>query len=191
MKTFDSSYKEINRPLLILDLDETLIFATTEEKDFKCNFMVFEYFVHLRPYLKQFLENARVRYDIAIWSAGTPDYVNNIAKEIMPPDLIPIFIWSRDRCTLRRDFDTDELFYRKDLKKATTKGYPLSKMLIVEDSRRNVQSFYGNAIYIKPFTGEDQDTELKLLSIYLEKLSNCTDFRSVEKRNWRAETLQL
>lgn len=174
------------RPLLILDVDETLIHASTAALEFPSDFVVSDYAVIKRPKLETFLADRSKHYDISIWSAGTEDYVNQIVQEIVPPSVRPVFVWCRDRCTQRRDLETDEYFYQKDLKKVKKFGYPLSRVLIVEDARKNVQLHYGNAVYVQPFYGNPMDCELEELGPFLDHLSTRDDFRKIEKRNWRA-----
>ena len=45
---------------------------------------------------------------------------------------------------------------------------------------------YGNAVYVQPFEGEEEDEELPRLLQYLQSLADETDFRKVEKRGWRS-----
>ena len=49
-------FKNEEKILLILDVDETLVFATEKELSRKADFIVFDYHVYKRPYLNQFLE---------------------------------------------------------------------------------------------------------------------------------------
>lgn len=174
-----------SRPLLILDLDETLISAA-ESESIAGDFIVFGYSVIRRPFVSEFLCDAGKHFDIAIWSSGTTDYVQAILGKILPVGIIPVFVWCRDRCTARKNFETDEIVYLKDLKKVEKRGYSLSKVLIVEDNRANVQRYYGNAIYVAPFHGDHSDIELQKLLPFLIDISQAKDFRSLEKRNWRA-----
>ena len=44
---------------------------------------------------------------------------------------------------------------------------------------------YGNAIYIKEFTGDVNDCELRHLYNYLLTLKTVKNVRTIEKRGWR------
>jgi RNA polymerase II subunit A small phosphatase-like protein len=143
------------------------------------------FYVYRRPFLDWFLCECSKFYEIAIWSSGWESYVSEIVTAIFPKSVTPAFVWARERCTERRDLDTDGIYYAKDLKKVARRGYPLSKVLIVEDIRKNVEKHYGNAIYITPFHGNANDEELHALGLYLGRLASTADMRKVEKRHWR------
>ncbi len=181
--------------LLILDLDETLIFATTEPLTRKEDFKVGDYFVYKRPYLAAFLQTIHKHFTLAVWSSASDDYVTSIVEQITPPDVSFTFIWGRSRCTYKRNHlassylhdDYQEYYYTKPLKKVKKKGYSLEKILIVDDSPYKVVQNYGNAIYPKEYRGDLRDEELKYLATYLETLKDCKNVRTVEKRGWRAQ----
>lgn len=171
--------------LLILDVDETLIHASTEPiNPINIDFSFDEYNIYKRPYLSDFLNSVQNDFKIAIWSSAGDEYVNNIVANVFPADYRLEFIWGRSKCTLRRDFDMDTFYFSKPLKKLKTKGYSLEKILIIDDSPEKSNDNYGNAIYIKEFKGEPDD-ELKRLSEYLQKIKEVPNVRNIEKRGWR------
>lgn len=172
-----------DHPLLILDLDETLIHAVDDPLEFSPDFSVERYLVYQRPYVMEFLTICATVFDIAVWSSGSSKYVNAIVDALFPEEK-PVFIWSRDRCAERRDPETDSTFFKKDLKKVARRGYSLSRTVIVEDDPRNVLGQYGNAVYIKPFRGNPKDNELEKLLPLLLKLANSSDIRSIDKGIW-------
>lgn len=55
--------------------------------------------------------------------------------------------------------------------------------MIIDDSAEQVKENFGNAIYIKEFTGTP-DSELNKLSTYLQKLKSADNVRGIEKRGW-------
>ena len=172
-------------PLLILDLDETLIYGADREKTLSCDFRVGPFYIYKRPHLDEFLHGVGKYYQLAIWSSASWDYVSAIAQHILPPNLNWAFVWSRERCTTKRNLETFETEYIKDLRKAKRLGYNLAQVLIVDDTRQKVARQYGNAIYVSKFEGDYNDAELPLLLEYLKKLTNFNNFRSIEKRGWR------
>ncbi|MES2793833.1 MAG: HAD family hydrolase [Planctomycetota bacterium] len=175
------------KPLLILDLDETLIFATSKPLPSQCDFTVGPYHVYKRPFVDHFLSTVQPVFDLAIWSSASADYVATIVDSIVPTDIRLAFQWSRSRCTQRYQPELQESYWVKDLKKVQRLGYDLRRVLVVDDSSEKVERNYGNAIYVKPFEGDSTDQELRRLGTYLVGLANRTNFRTVEKRNWRAE----
>jgi RNA polymerase II subunit A small phosphatase-like protein len=183
-----------NKALLILDLDETLIHSSSKELERPCDFMALAFFVYKRPHLDNFLKEAFLNYRVAVWSTGSDDYVEELAKAILPEGCWFDFVWGRSRCTAKRmrtedvDFgytDPGRIDYIKPIKKLRNKGYSRERILIVDDSPHKVSDNYGNAIYIKEFTGEKDDEELKWLSEYLKKIADAPNYRLLEKRGWR------
>lgn len=171
--------------LLVLDLDETLIHSTLSRLSYEESFSFDRYFVYQRPLLEMFLNNIAMHYKVGIWSSAGDDYVQAISDQIKPPGINYEFVWGRSRCTLKRDMETDSFEYEKKLSKLKKKGFPLENILIVDDTHQKAKSNYGNAIYVKEFTGDPTDLELKYLLEYLMLLKGKTNFRTIEKRNWR------
>lgn len=173
--------------LLILDLDETLIYASESELKKPPDFKIPNYFVYKRPYLDQFFSEISPYYDLAIWSSGSDDYVEEITRNIRPENIDFQFIWGRSRCTYRRNLCLNEYEYEKKLEKVKRKGYSLEKILIIDDTPQKTRANYGNAIYVSEFTGTPQDNELELLSQYLLKIKDTENIRKIEKRFWKKE----
>ena len=169
-------------PLLVLDLDETLIHAVETPLPTPPDFRVGPYYVYKRPGLAQFLDHVSQRYELAVWSSAGEDYVEAIAKQIWTAGFS--FVWSRGRCIRQFDPETFEPIYLKDLKKVKRLGYDLNRILIVDDSPEKLTKNYGNAVYAKPFEGDQSDNHLAALSAYLESIADSDDFRAIEKRGW-------
>jgi RNA polymerase II subunit A small phosphatase-like protein len=183
-------------PLLILDLDETLIHASATKIREETDFQVFHYFVYKRPGLAEFLTTCAQHFKLAIWSSASDDYVQAVVEQILPPGITLEFVWGRSRCTPFATPQIDEYGYynldgtssyeyAKRLKKVRRRGFSLQKTLIVDDTPAKVQQNYGNAIYIKPYQGETADEELRHLTDYLLTLKQQGNFRMFEKRHWR------
>ena len=143
--------------LLVLDLDETLIHSTLSRLSYEEGFSFDRYFVYKRPLLEMFLTNIAKHYRVGIWSSAGDEYVQTISDQIKPPQINYEFVWGRSRCTLKRDMETDTFEYAKKLSKLKKKGFSLEDILIVDDTHQKAKSNYGNAIYIKEFTGDDTD----------------------------------
>lgn len=178
------------RPLLVLDLDETLVHAEEKAKPLpgrSPDFTTSDYVVYKRPHLDEFLSRMWKHYDIAVWSAAGTLYVNRVVEVIFADQRQPVFVFSGARSTRRFDHDSHQEYYIKDLKKVRKRGFDKARMLIVDDLERNAQRNFGNAVYVREFNGELDDEELLLLADYLETLSDKPNFRTVEKRYWRSE----
>ncbi len=171
--------------LLILDLDETLIFSSLTKLSFPEDFLVGEYFVYKRPGLENFLEFIQANYQLAIWSSSSSDYAQSIVEDIFVHSDILKFLWARERCVSKVDLDSREQYWIKDLKKVKKLGFDLEKVLVIDDSPEKLQRNYGNHIPVTPFKGDSKDNELLKLIIYLDKLKSLDSVRTIEKRNWR------
>jgi len=171
--------------LIIFDLDETLIHASNDELSSPAHFMLDKYFVYERPGVRSFLSGIAQHFAIGIWSSASDDYVAEIVGHIMPVTIEPVIIWGRSKCTMTRDYEYDNYIYEKRLDKLKKKGFPLEQILIVDDSPEKARANYGNAIYIREFTGDVNDDELQFLYNYLLTFKMVNNVRTVEKRGWR------
>lgn len=171
--------------LIILDLDETLIHATSNRLDIPEDFIFDKYFVYKRPFLDEFLTSLTSDFKLGIWSSADDEYVNHIVQTITPPEINFEVIWGRSRCSYRRDIEQDIFIYEKRLDKLKKRGFRMEKILIVDDTQEKSRTNYGNAIHIKEFNGDQSDEELRTLLVYLRTFKDCDNVRTVEKRGWR------
>lgn len=171
--------------LLILDLDETLIYGAEAELQRPADFYVGPFHIYLRPHLAAFLNAVAPWYDLAIWSSAGSDYVAAIAREICLVDCEWRFVWARDRCTPRMHPELLDRIYIKDLKKVKRLGYDLQRVLVVDDSPIKTSRNFGNAIYVRAFEGAADDAELPVLQAYLHSIREVNNYRKLEKRGWR------
>jgi len=171
--------------LLILDLDETLVYATEVRLNRKEDFGCTPYFVYKRPDLDSFIENIKSHFEIAVWTASSRLYANEVVRNIFPEEYPLSFVWDRERCTKKFDELTNNYANLKDLKKVKKKGYNLEQVLVVDDTPVKLARSYGNHIRIKPFVGDPVDQELLWLKKYLMTLKSVPNVRIVEKRGWR------
>jgi RNA polymerase II subunit A small phosphatase-like protein len=171
--------------LIILDLDETLIHATQIELDYPYDFKVDNYFIYQRPYLQDFLADISRHFSLGIWSSATDNYVNKIVQQLKSENFDFEIVWGRSKCSFKRDVTYDTSTFEKRLDKLKNKGFRLEQILIVDDSPSKARTNYGNAIYVKEFTGDKEDCELKFLYEYLLTFKKVENVRTIEKRRWR------
>jgi TFIIF-interacting CTD phosphatase-like protein len=174
------------KALLILDLDECLIHGAEIALHREADFRVGPFHIYRRPGLCEFLSDASDLFDLAVWSSATSDYVEEIAAKIRPESIEWKFVWARDRCTIRTDWETQETVYIKDLKKVKRLGYSLGRILFIDDTAAKLARNFGNAVYIAPFEGDENDCELVKIFAYLSSIQHETNFREIEKRGWRS-----
>ncbi|MFN3148552.1 HAD family hydrolase [Bremerella sp.] len=175
------------KPLLILDVDETLLFATETPLAWQYDCQVGPYYVYLRPYLQQFWEACGSGFRLAVWSSSGEDYLAKVLENIVPAEIDLLFTWSREHCVQRLDPETKQRYFVKDLKKVKRKGFDLDRVLIVDDTPKKVERNFGNAVYVNPFFGNPNDDELIRLAVYLVSLQGHSSFRNIEKRSWRTQ----
>ena len=70
------------RPLLILDLDETLLWATPNEPPTH-DFRAFHYYVTKRPHLDVFLASAFDWFDVAVWTSSGEHYAEAVVDRLL------------------------------------------------------------------------------------------------------------
>jgi RNA polymerase II subunit A small phosphatase-like protein len=175
---------EDNRILLILDLDETLVHAAERPLAQTQDFLVGPYFVYRRPHLGEFLTACAARFRLAVWSTAGDEYIAQVVRRILPPNVELVFAWGRSRCARKYNTDWFEDEFLKDLKKVKRAGYPLERVLIVEDTPRKVHRHYGNAVYVPPYLGATDDDVLPRLTHYLDSIHQTPNVRVLEKRGW-------
>lgn len=176
----------MDQALLILDLDETLVWATEEEPGDGFDFRAFCYFVKKRPHLDTFLSTVRKWYQLAAWSSSSDAYARHVVDHALGGSSELCFVWGRSRCTERLDEEPGEHYFGKNLKKVKRKGFDLRRVLIIDDSPEKVQQNFGNHLRLMPFEGQEGDRELLEVLPFLEWLKSRDDFRKVEKRGWRS-----
>lgn len=177
---------ELPRKLLLLDLDETLYFASETRLDRAEDFILDRYFVYLRPHLQPFLSFCLSAFDVAIWTAATEDYAQAMVAKLFGSAATVAFVWSRARCGYRLSYESQQEYWLKDLKKLSRQGYDLRQVIAVDDTPLNFKRSYGNLVTVKRYKGQADDNELELLTKFLERLRLEPNVRAVEKRNWRA-----
>jgi RNA polymerase II subunit A small phosphatase-like protein len=172
--------------LLILDLDETLLYATEEPLGREHDFMAGPYAVYRRPHLAEFLASCSACFRLAVWSTASDDFVRAAVGRVMPSDIETAFVWGRSRCVRRFDPEACEEEFLKDIRKVERAGYRLERVLIADDTPRKVRRNYGNAVYVPPFLGDPEDEVLPRLASYLISLKDVADVRALEKQGWAA-----
>jgi len=176
----------VDEILVIFDLDETLIHSTSRKPLIHVpDFIVGNYYTFKRPGLDDFLKTVCESFRTAVWSAGSPDYVDEIVKNIFPGGKESLeFVWAFDRCVRVFDPETMDPDFIKPLNKVKKKGYDIEKMLIVEDKISNCRRNYGNAIFVPRFEGQQNDKCLKHLVRYLMEFRGVESVRHIDKKGW-------
>jgi len=180
--------------LLVLDLDETLIYATdlpltNREADFRIG----RWYVYKRPSVDSFLEGCHARFArVAVWTSASATYAAAVVAHLFPERGEWLtFVWSGERCTERYDHETGESVSCKDMGKLRRRlRVDLATVIAVDDSPEKHRRGYGNLVRVRPFFGDPADDELPALLAYLDHLRHAPNVRAVEKRNWRVRNVR-
>ncbi len=157
----------LGRPLLILDLDETLVYVDSPmyfrdnlrntKIDFEFN-LGFEnqYVGSIRPYFAEFLKYFSQYFDLAIWSKGSYFYVMNIYQSIIPRSIKLKFVYSKDDLVKsKKDVD----FIVKKFK------YDKENIFVLDDVKEYWVNYNPNNFWlIKSYLGYKNDDQLKQLT---------------------------
>ena len=172
---------------IVLDLDNTLIYSIPYRKSYPewidkfhthkmmsagCpheDFLVLE-----RPFLRPFLKWLFSHFNVSVWSAGTPDYVDYIVKHIITPPgsgrkLDKVFT-SNDCDRSVHDFGGVSLKRLDMLFKTYPKLYSKNNTIIVDDLKCVVTDQPENAIRIIKFLDKEKFVEDTKLLELKEKL---------------------
>jgi len=154
------------KPLLVLDLDETLVFADLESKlvpgtlmrsgkAFDCFDIGEKYLVYKRPFVDLFLRFAFSLCHVGIWSAGNEVYVKEVVKKLCLPDQIPEFVFWRDHCSGTREHYCKPLKYICEC---------LDNVLHIDDRKNNFVANPNQGIEIESYDDpSEQENDMQLL----------------------------
>lgn len=178
------------KPLLVLDLDETLIYSSKKTLYQKYSFKVFSYYIYERPELKKFLTEIDKFYSLAVWSAGADVYVEKIVERIFSDEFQLDFVWGRSKCNFLGGANKEESSnYLKNLHVLKNYNYEMEQVLILDDTPRVCMKNLNQAIFPKPFYGETYDDELYALTKYLVKIANEENFLKLDHIKWRKNSI--
>jgi len=170
------------KPLLVLDLDYTLVFSEIIEIEGKAPDFILDFgqegtiYTYVRPYLKDLFEYAFEHFNVAVWTSASKDYAEQVLQKLGILDKL-YFVWYRD--TIDSSFTTPVI---KDLNKVS-KAYavPMCSILIVDDDISSACRNHDNLVRINPYHGRKQDNELLRLVGYLQVIKDEPDFRTAYK----------
>jgi TFIIF-interacting CTD phosphatase-like protein len=182
---------DLNKPCLVLDLDQTLISAEASEeldfnkykeksKKFRSDDMDGYYMVYSRPYLQEFLDYIFKEFNVTIWTAASKDYALFIIEKIIlnnVPERKLDFIFFSYHCDLskKKKKHSKELCMLWDIHNLP--GYTNKNTVIIDDYKADVHKCQpNNCIIAPPFEfpqeGSENDTFLKDVIPQLTKMKN-------------------
>lgn len=198
------------KPLLILDLDGTLIhFISRIEKIEDHHEVAIEVpkegVLCKRPYAVAFITEISKWYDIGIWTAASKDYADIAVKTLFPKpeNVFPVFVYSREKCKQKHIPIERESLWETSRMAATMTIKPLVKMwkkfpmynryntIIVDDTKETFIDNPVNAIHVTRWTGQSEDSELMTLYSYLKKLVLHPSKFMIGHLDWKKEKKEI
>ncbi|KAL5721204.1 hypothetical protein ACHQM5_013792 [Ranunculus cassubicifolius] len=190
------SQKKQEKKLLVLDMDNTLMYSSQVSFGEGEDDLVFtlveggsNYYVKLRPGVRFFLEKVAEMFDVMIFTAADKDYADKIIDFLDPENTL-----------ISRRAYYDDFVEHGCVKDMSKLERDLAKVAIIDDIPQNYQLQKDNGIPIKNWSNEPDDEELLTLLPFLEGLVDVEDVRPViaerydcynkggfgkKKTNWR------
>ena len=170
----------LEKPLLVLDLDETLIHKPVQGRVYREDASDLEmkcfiekdpqgrYFtVYKRPYLQEFLQELAEQFTIYVFTASEQRYAAAIVNAIDPERKYIARVFDRRFCCA-----TQGGYLVKDLR-IFSRETPLNKILLVDNSSHCFFTQLKNGVPILSFYDQKEDRELLHLKRYLQALCRC------------------
>ncbi|MBL8471859.1 MAG: HAD family hydrolase [Rhodocyclaceae bacterium] len=175
----------MQKPLLVLDLDETLMHASMYGLPRTLDFRIGPYGALKRPYVAEFIEFCLEYFEVAVWTSSSETYAQIAVKELFPsPDRLA-FLWSREHCGMEMRNGGLEVAWIKNLQRVEEQGYALARMIAIDDSPEKYCYQPENLLPCAPFYGDPADHELLDLADYLDAARREGDLRRLELAHWK------
>ena len=180
LNRFYAPVKQPKKRCLILDLDETLIFAHNESSDQGFDERIDLYigenrthsiYVYYRPFLKEFLEYVSEKWEIGIFTSSSNIYANAILERIDPQNKFFNFRLFKTSCY--RDCNNHLI---KDLEIIGNRD--LKDIAMIDNSIDSIIYQLDNCIPCVPYYGDQKDQELVSLAKFLDILYQVPDLRA-------------
>ena len=177
----NSQFKNNEKKLLILDLDETLV-HTSFQPIFINNIMIepditlkilfdnkyYNLYVLIRPYVYEFLREMSKIYNIYIFTASIKEYANPLLNELDKNNVIAKRLY-RENCTLTKE--------GKYVKNLNNFKYNLKDIILLDNNPTSYSFNQNNGIPIKTWHNDKNDKELLKMINFLRFLSTVNDVR--------------
>lgn len=125
------------------------------------------------------IKKLAVDFEIMLFSDGIRDLHTKIVEKIDPENKYFSFCLYREHC-----YQSDKGFFVKDLRVINR---PFDSMVLVDNSTCCFGFQLSNGVPIVPFTGDQSDAELLVLTEYLQHLLNKPDVRKVNREHFKFE----
>lgn len=189
------SIPHTHKKLLLLDLDETLVHCTGKVTEENNNYqhtveVTLSYGkkarigINIRPYFREALEMLKENYTLVIYTASHQSYTDAVLNLIDPNRELFEYRLYRNNCIPIKIEGNN--FFIKDLN--IIENYSLNDIVIVDNSVLSFAFHIDNGIPIVPYYEGTEDSELKILSLYLTSICKETDLRKANKLYIKLDT---
>jgi Dullard-like phosphatase family protein len=169
-----------NKKTLLLDLDNTLIYASKEIPDIMdYTSVTFEYggeylvrYVIKRPGVSKFLKKLSKQFNLCVYTSADETY----ARKIIEATNISKYIY-----TLYDRSHCEKINKNGFSKNIWSLGFEKTQAILIDDLTAQAKHQPENCILVKPFAGEVSDKELYALYPFLQKLITVEDVRFAAK----------
>lgn len=188
MCVFNQAAYQPDQPLLILDIDETLLFAATQPLTHQWHYKAERTWIYKRPYVDEFLDYCATYFQLGVWTSARDSYAREIFSQVFP-NLPLLFIFSEMHC-VNETQSNGEIVSVKSLANLTDYGVDLKRVLMVDDSKEKHYQNPANLVEVKPYYAEAEypelkDNELMLLKTFLGNVREQQNFLILDKTEWR------
>lgn len=164
-------YLKSAKPVLIIDLDETLIHSSMGKQPGDHTFTVWSrvsgkvtFTVHIRPYAREFLDIVKEDYTLILFTASDQPYADKCIKFLDPNnDIFTMKLYKHNCLKIGSDFTIKDLRMFRNI--------PLHNIIILDNNPVCYVLQPANAIPITSFYSDSNDRELQKLSIILKCLA--------------------
>lgn len=185
-----TTIEQPTKKLLVLDLDECLLYASKRPFD-GWQLMVKDLYVTIRPGVEAMLDKLAPSYQFIVWSNTDPSYV--YAKlEAFWPERHPILdVYSSLQCKMKVEGGYGIPFY-KDLKRIVKDHpqFPLTQIIALDDKPAVYKDYYGNFLLAHEFLGDPNDRHLDRVARFLVHIAPEPNVRKIEKRWFKLDQNQ-
>jgi Dullard-like phosphatase family protein len=161
---------------LVLDLDSTLIYSSTNKIENAKNYAIIEnkFYVYKRPHLDSFLSSLSQFCDMVIYTASTKEYADKVIDYVDKNRLISQRYYRQDCLNI-------DSYWYKDVSKY---GFDERKLIIIDDIPNCHLSYRRNIIHIRNWNGQDErDDSLMKIKNIIKNFFNCGRFEVSEVIN--------
>ena len=164
--------------LVVLDLDQTLIYASMFSLERATDVELGLAHGYRRPGARAFVRACLERFrHVGVWTAATMEYATDAVAAVIDDPSRLSFVWAREQCTRAFDDATGEEYWAKDLAALQRAGHGLASIIVVDDDLVAWGEHRDNVLLVSKYRGALDDGELDSVLLRLDDLASAEDVR--------------